>query len=121
MLELLAAIMLQDSSKKEFAPWVLKKIIQAIHFKGKVQHLQDWRDYPKKKYNYYGDGSQIRIDYISKLTSTRCTIHLADTSSRRGHNSHLPHFYLQTRQPPPQPLLEPAPGIPSYDQVGVRR
>ena len=121
MLELLAAIMLQDSSKKEFAPWVTKEIIRAIHLEGELQHLQDWRDYPKKKYNSWGDGSQIPIGYISKLTPTGYTMHLADTSSRRGHNPHLPHFYPQTRQPPPQPPLEPAPGIPSHDQVDVSR
>ena len=61
MLELLAAMMLQESSKKKFAPWVIKEIIRAIHFEREQQHLQDWRDYLKKKYNPWGDGSQIQF------------------------------------------------------------
>ena len=47
----LAAIMLQDSSIKEFAPWIMKEIIQAIHFEEELQYLEDWQDHPKKKYN----------------------------------------------------------------------
>ena len=41
VLELSAAITLQNNSKKEFAPWVTSEIIRAIHFGGELQHLQD--------------------------------------------------------------------------------
>ena len=121
MLELLAAITLQDNSKKEFAPWVTKEITWAIHFRGELQYLQDWCDYLKKKYNFWGDGSRISIGYTSKLIATGYTMHLTDTSSRRGHNLCLLPLHPQTHQPPPQSLLKPAPVIQSHDQVDVSR
>ena len=56
-----------------------------------------------------------------ELIPTGYTMHLADTSSRRGRNLYPLPLHPQIRQPPPQSPLEPAPGIRSHDQVDVSR